>query len=219
MNKFLFGIVVLLVIASCSGNGVSEKKNDDFSAKADSIAAATQAAEAEAEARQARIDSIRLDSISRVEKIKEHFGPRLFLDIYEDGSSDSFKENIPRTLKKDGFKFVSKEYVKDLICVGCGDPDGEELIPGYKIKYENKEIGVIVEWTFDLTDKESVINEYNGVTIDFKNPEMEKQFLSKVLAVGFKKHKTEWGTVEYRSDYGGMTIFYEDGKFTIAYIS
>ena len=214
--SFLFATTAA-ILEGCSGKSdpAKEQARHDSICIADSIAAEKVTEDA---ALQYRLDSIRQDSISRIDNIIAHFGPRLFLDIPRDGGYILFKDNVPSTLKKDGFTLVSKKYVKDLICVACGDPDEEELIPGYKIMYENHDIGVTVEWTYNVSDKESKINDFNGVTIDFKNPELERQFLDKVRSCGFKKEKTEWGTI-YTYMWDGMHISYSDGKYVIRYVS
>lgn len=61
MKKILFGAAALFFIVSCSGNGASEKSNEDSLRVADSIA---QAEAAQAAAEEARLDSIRQDSIN-----------------------------------------------------------------------------------------------------------------------------------------------------------
>lgn len=63
MKKLLFGAVVLFLMASCAGNGESEKVQEDSSQTADSLAQ-VEAAQAEV----ARQDSIRQDSIAKAEK-------------------------------------------------------------------------------------------------------------------------------------------------------
>ena len=68
MKKFLFGAAALLLMASCSGNGTSEKKTEDSTRIADSIAQVETTRQAEIAAEQARLDSIRQDSIAKVEK-------------------------------------------------------------------------------------------------------------------------------------------------------
>lgn len=64
MKKLLFGISALLSLASCSGNGASEKAREDSTRIADSIA---QVEAAKAAVEQARLDSIRQDSIAKAE--------------------------------------------------------------------------------------------------------------------------------------------------------
>ena len=64
MKKLLFGISALLLLASCSGNGASEKAREDSTRIADSIA---QVEAAKVAAEQARLDSIRADSIKQAE--------------------------------------------------------------------------------------------------------------------------------------------------------
>ena len=66
MRKLLFGAVALLLMASCAGNGGSEKAGTDSSQTTDSPVQAVDAAQAKAE--QARLDSIRQDSITKAEK-------------------------------------------------------------------------------------------------------------------------------------------------------
>lgn len=66
MRKLLFGAVALLLMASCAGNGGSEKAGTDSSQTTDSPVQTEVAAKAEAE--QARQDSIRQDSITKAEK-------------------------------------------------------------------------------------------------------------------------------------------------------
>ena len=66
MRKLLFGAVALLLMASCAGNGGSEKAGTDSSQTTDSPVQTVDAAQAKAE--QARQDSIRQDSITKAEK-------------------------------------------------------------------------------------------------------------------------------------------------------
>lgn len=60
MKKLLFGAAALFLMASCAGNGTSEKAREDSARIADSIAQVKAAEEA-------RLDSIRLDSIAKAE--------------------------------------------------------------------------------------------------------------------------------------------------------
>lgn len=62
MKKLLFGAAALLLMASCSGNGTAEKAKDDSASVADSIAKVEAAKGA---AKQARLDSLRQDSIQK----------------------------------------------------------------------------------------------------------------------------------------------------------
>ena len=63
MKKLLFFAMSLILMAGCSGNGASEKANEDSVRIADSIAK-VEAAQAVAE--QARLDSIAMDSIMQI---------------------------------------------------------------------------------------------------------------------------------------------------------
>ena len=69
MRKLLFGAVALLLMASCAGNGGSEKAGTDSNQTTDSPVQTEVAAQAEAE--QARQDSIRQDSIAKAEKAEK----------------------------------------------------------------------------------------------------------------------------------------------------
>lgn len=66
MKKLLLGGTVLLLMASCSGNGTSEKAQENAAHLADSIA---QVEAAKAAAEQARQDSIRQDSLAKAEEL------------------------------------------------------------------------------------------------------------------------------------------------------
>lgn len=73
MKKLLFGIAALMLMASCNGNKAgSENTDKDSSSFSDSIAQLEVTNQAEetalAAAEQARIDSLRQDSIAKVEK-------------------------------------------------------------------------------------------------------------------------------------------------------
>ena len=65
MRKLLFGLFAIFLMASCSGNSSSEKSREDTASIADSIA---QVETAKAEVEQARLDSIRQDSIAKIEE-------------------------------------------------------------------------------------------------------------------------------------------------------
>lgn len=68
MKKLFFGAVMMLLMASCSGNGALKKAKEDSARIADSIA---QVENAKAAAEQARLDSIRQDSINEAMKKAE----------------------------------------------------------------------------------------------------------------------------------------------------
>ena len=73
MKKLLSGIAALMLMASCSGNKKSsENINDDSTSISDSIVQVVDTCQAEdtalAAAEQARLESLRQDSIAKVEK-------------------------------------------------------------------------------------------------------------------------------------------------------
>ena len=65
MKKLLLGAAALLLMASCSGNGTSEKTNEDSARINDSI---SQVEANQAAAEQASVVSLRQDSIAKVEE-------------------------------------------------------------------------------------------------------------------------------------------------------
>lgn len=69
MKKNLLGVAVLLLLASCMGNNTTEKGNEDSANIVDSVAKAE--IDKTASAEQARPDSIRQDSVVKVEKVEK----------------------------------------------------------------------------------------------------------------------------------------------------
>lgn len=61
MKKLLLGAAALFLMASCSGSGSTKNTNEESTRIADSIA--------QVEAEQARLDSIRQDSIAKAEEL------------------------------------------------------------------------------------------------------------------------------------------------------
>ena len=106
-NFILFiGIASLTLLLSCQGNNATKKAYEDSIRKADSlinVEAIRQAEEAAlAAAEQTQHDSIRQDSISRIEKLNK-FNLKHFITKWEDGSYlKDFKE-IKSFLTKEGF--------------------------------------------------------------------------------------------------------------------
>lgn len=92
MKKLLFGTAALLLMASCSANGTNEKAKEDSTRIADSIA---QVEEAQAAAEQARLDSIRQDSIAQ--EINMRLKPEVFRDYYNE-------KKMKKDLLNSGFK-------------------------------------------------------------------------------------------------------------------
>ena len=64
MKKLLFGVAALLLMASCSGNGTTEKASEDSTHIADSIA--------QVEAAQAAAEQARQDSIAKAEAAAQY---------------------------------------------------------------------------------------------------------------------------------------------------
>lgn len=93
MKKLLFGVMALILLASCSGNGGTDKSREDSILRADSIRQADSIAAAEValKAQQAMQDSIRQDSVRNDEafanalKALEHLPSSGNLDKYLKG--------------------------------------------------------------------------------------------------------------------------------------
>lgn len=198
----LFLIVVSIIFINCAGNN-SEKLREDSIRKADSIAAIqSEKEETERAAEQARLDSIRQDSIERAQKQMEAFTPSLFISKSEGWWNTKY--NIPSSLKKIGFSLVQKKFVKDLI----GYTDGETA-DGYNLKYSNEDIGVTVSWGIQTNSNESQIS--TEIAIYFNNQDLENMFVSKIKQMGFKKEDKNF---YFYPD--GLVVFINQGNSTYA---
>ena len=152
MKKLLLEASALILMASCAGNGASEKANEDSARIADSIAQveATQAA-----AEQARLDSIRQDSIAKEEEMR--ITPTVFWSI---GGNVKTSD---RNLKKYGFKKIKEIKTP----IDPGNDFYEETIiyrrsfNGRKVDYENSCGDCCVETMtfYDKADLDAFIEE------------------------------------------------------------
>ena len=100
MKKILFGVAAVLLMASCSGKGDSEKASEDSARMADSIA---QVEAVKAATEQARLDSIRQDSI-RADSIAN---AESFYKKLPDPKKIVWDVNAGKYLKKLGFSGTS----------------------------------------------------------------------------------------------------------------
>lgn len=94
----------------------------------------------------------------------------------------------------------------------------EGWIPGYRITYENSLIGASVSWCYDIKDKESQIDEVNGIKIVIANEETNKIFLS-YLKKNFK-YSRECERYNTESDWcAGIGISnFKEGEYSINYV-
>ena len=159
MKKVLFGVVTLILMANCTGNSALEKAREDSARIADSIAQIEAIRQAEVAAQvaavQARMDSIRQDSIAKEEKMR--ITPTVFWTIAGDVMTSD------KNLKKYGFKKIKE--IKTPI-----DPEMdfyEETIiyrrtfNGRKVDYENSCGDCCVETMtfYDKADLDAFIEE------------------------------------------------------------
>lgn len=128
MKKIFFGAVMMLLMASCSGNGTTKKASDDSARIADSIA---QVEAAKAAAEQARLDSIRQDSIRQdsIAKAMTLQGnsaevEKKIKEFYEGAVLSGCKrgKNIPWT-KSALSKYCTKSFIKEMEESNPYDPD------------------------------------------------------------------------------------------------
>ena len=122
----LFLFVVSVILSCCAGNN-SEKLREDSIRKADSIAAIqAEKEEAMRAAEQARLDSIRQDSIENEEKLR--IKPQYFI---------SYVSDTQKKLKSLGFKKVREKIeMDDEIGIEVGEIRYERVLNGRKIIYE-----------------------------------------------------------------------------------
>lgn len=203
MRKLLFGALAIFLIAGCSGKVDTEKARQDSIRMADSIAR-VEAAE------QARLDSIRQDSIKNAEL--EAFNINLFVTPFKDeqfgvGLMINSDNQISKALTNLGFKeskTVTTKYEEI-----CG-----EYTSWKSTKYTfNKTIG----------DETIVINSEDTIEIIFPNAEYKDKFMKSAIAAGYKKSGTYDGSIEYRGPsecyYNGSDISVQGNTVTITYRS
>ena len=149
-----------------------------------------------------------------IHKQMQAFTPSLFI---KKGSYWEIRSNVPSSLKNIGFTLKDKKLVKELICYNCGSGD-EEMEPGYKISYENPELGIVVSWTYEKGDKESQINEVNGIEIEIGNKEMNDLFLSNLKKnYNYRKEGDRYEAEDVISYELGVE-YQGNGKYLICYI-
>ena len=169
MKKFLFLAVVLSVLVSCTGNK-NENAHENFSRIADSIAneEARQNAIAKAEAieEQARLESIRQDSIKQEQKMR--LSPKVFGDYFNE-------KKMKKKLKDLGFKLI-KEDREDF-----GD------FEGYWASYKRTLNGRTIKIEYSYATS-------NGGSIEFSDKGDFEQFKKDLSSSGFKK--MEYGYYE-----------------------
>ena len=113
--KNLLGIITgLFLMASCSGNASSEKEREDSIPKVDSLAqmeAVRQAEEVSKAAEQARLDSIRQDSIKIIDKFHESLlkPSDVFLKNHSEDNSVKESKEIIKVLDSKGYKLLTKK--------------------------------------------------------------------------------------------------------------
>ncbi|MCH5236621.1 MAG: hypothetical protein J1E95_02340 [Muribaculaceae bacterium] len=210
MKKLLLGAVALFLMASCAGNGSSEKAREDSARIADSIA---QIEKTKAEAEQARQDSIRQDSIKKAEL--EAFNIKLFVSPFkEEGFSGRGME-----LKTD------KQISKALANLGFSENKSvrtrTEEICGTEETYKS------TKYTYSKTiDDKTIIVEYEDeLEIIFPNSELKDMFMKSAIKAGYKKNKnySDGTGIFYQgpSDcyYRGSDIMVQGNKVFITYRS
>ena len=191
MKKLLLGALALFLMASCSGNGSSEKEREDSIPKVDSLAQmeATRQTEetAQAAAELARIDSLRQDSINQ--EIKMRLKPTLFNDFFNE-------KRMKKNLRAIGFKLVDEEFEK------------YEEFDSYWAKYKRTLNGRTIEVEFGYDTS-------NGGSIKFSDKNDFAQFKTDLLNSGFKKD--EFGQYNHRNLNSSYPTFEIEGKNTVTF--
>lgn len=165
MKKILFGVATMLLFASCSGNGSSEKAKEDSARIADSIAKVEAAKEA---SEQARLDSLRQDSITQ--EINMRLKPEVFRDFFNE-------KKMKKDLSALGFKLLKEEY------------DHEEEWDGYWAKYKRTMNGrtIEIEYGFDTSNSGSIKFSDKNDAEQFKKDLLNSGF--KKDEYGYYNHK------------------------------
>ena len=210
MKKILFVAAALFLMASCSGNGTTEKASDDSARIADSIA---QVENAKAAAEQARLDSICQDSIQKAEL--EAFNINLFVSPFKEegfkgkGMELKTDKQISKALANLGFS--ENKSVRTRTEEICGS---EETWKSTKYTY-SKIIG----------DKTIIVENEDNVEIIFPNSEIKEKFMKSAIKAGYKKNNNysdrEGTFYEGPSDcyYRGSDIMVQGNKVLITFRS
>lgn len=213
MKKFNY-LLLSLMLASCGSTKSSDGSGSDNFDTTPSTDTVTQVEETASDASQ-KTDTIQKietsnDSTQKVNEIRAEFGPSLFLKKI-DRQSFGLKNDVYSMVKKLNFIETGKKFYSKLICYNCGSDD-EGYYPGYKVTYENKDLGVTLTWTYREKEKVSDINDVNGIDIKFADKELEKEFISKLVKMGLKKHGNEY----YNNDAVGMIASIKNGVITLS---
>lgn len=173
MRKLLFIAIVLAIMASCAGNRSSEKTRQDSIFTPDSLAPIETALEDEQalkdsiarETEQAKLDSIRLDSIAHENNM------RLTTSIFWSYAKSGRNE---KQLKKLGFKKIKEKHIPD-----------EEGIDEYEAIYSRMVNGRRIDY---VDYQESCCSE----TIIFYDDKDREAFIQQLKKEGFKRHGSEY---------------------------
>lgn len=169
MKKVIFGMVALLLMASCSGKRAAEKAREDSIRIADSLAQ-IEAAKAE----EARLDSLRQDSIKRAEL--EALNINLFVTPFRE-------EGFGRGLEIRSDKQISKSLTN----LGFSENKSlrtryEEICGEYQSWKSTKYV-----FTKSIDNETIIVENEDEVEIIFPNAELKDKFMSSVTKAGYKK--------------------------------
>lgn len=158
MKKVSYLFVLSIIFSCCAGNN-AEKEREDSIRKADSIATIqAEKEEAMRAAEQARLDSIRQDSIANEENLR--IKPQYF----------SYDADFQKKAKSLGFKKISEEIEEDEENgIEMGEVRYERVLNGRKIIYE-------VWW-----------DTCHGEILTFQDPLDFKRFKEDLQNLGFKE--------------------------------
>lgn len=180
----LFLFVVSVIFISCAGNN-SEKLREDSIRIADSIAAVEAAQEEAARAaEQARLDSIRQDSIEQ--EAKFNLAQMSFIN----------NNNWLKTLPKFGFELKNKKTTED-----WDEWEGTDRVVTTDYTYQRDLNGRVVIFEFSLReykeDGTEIGNRYDATMI-IKDPAEREAFINDIKKLG----KTKNGYLYDGSDQG-----------------
>ena len=186
-KTFLFSLLLLIVsivFLSCSGNN-TEKLREDSIRKADSIAAIqAEKEEAARAAEQARLDSIRQDSIEQEAKL--NLAQMSFIN----------NNNWLKTLPKFGFKLKKKKTSED-----WDEWEGTDRVLTTDYIYQRDLNGRVVTFEFSLMeykeDGTEIGNRYDA-SMTIKDPAEKEAFINDIKKFG----KTKNGYLYDGSDQG-----------------
>lgn len=119
------------------------------------------------------------------------FGPSSIIKKSTETDFYDINDNLDKTLIEEGFSLIETKNENREIA----DPDGVEEVEVQVSYYENSKEGIRIEVIKFLW------NDISSVEIKFTNKAIEKEFVTQLIKMGYKKQPPRGGFIEYQPPY------------------